>query len=372
MTIVYISDSAIPSSSPNSVHVMKMCQAFARLGHKVKLVGKNTTACFNNVKDAHEFYSVEKKFELKIFPTKAFKGSGLFYNIYLPFALTGMKADLVYTRSITAAYAGLKLGKPIIFEMHEPFEEKGARLSNMFKYIAENKKLVKLVVISDQLKQYCLKNFAIKEENITVAHDGADPLPQGNAVNIKSGFKVGYIGSLYPGKGMEILLPLAGMMKDIDFHVVGGNDKQIAEWKQKIGALPNVTFYGFKTQAELPSYIRAFDVLVAPYSKQVTVSTKKGANNLALWMSPLKLFEYMSGGKPIITTDLPVIREILTHRQTALLCNAEDINQWKQAVNELKDNNELRKNLGNKALKDFEENYTWLKRAEHILNSVKQ
>ncbi|MBT1709594.1 glycosyltransferase family 4 protein [Fulvivirgaceae bacterium PWU5] len=369
MKIIYISDSAIPSSSPNSVHVMKMCQAFARQGHQVTLLAKNTTACRRDVRDAHAFYAVENIFDIKIYPRKAFRGSGMFYNILLAFKTLTMSADLLYTRSITAAFLLLLYNKRVVFEVHEPFEGKGVRLRRMFRYILYHRKLQKLVVISDALRQYYKKEFGRKEEDIVVAHDGADLFPMTVTPALSDrGLKVGYVGSLYPGKGMETLVPLAKICRDVQFHVVGGSTTQINEIKAT--ASSNMIFHGFKSQQELPAYITSFDILIAPYTRTVIVSEKQGANNLALWMSPLKIFEYMSSARPIITSDLPVIREILQDGVNARMCRPEVLEDWVQAVRELRDNDALRRTLAIRALGDFEDYYTWDKRVEEILKAI--
>jgi glycosyltransferase involved in cell wall biosynthesis len=371
MKIIYISDSAIPSSSPNSIHVMKMCQAFAELGHEVALIGKNTTACLKEVTDIHRFYAVKKNFQLKVFPSKAFRGSGAYYNVSLGWRVLGLQADLIYTRSITAAFFLLLFGRAVAFEVHEPFEGKGTRLKKMFRFIVHHKKLVKLVVISAALKDYYRNTFNMAEDDIFVAHDGADPFPPASPVLKNDGFKIGYVGSLYPGKGMEILIPLAEQCPQIQFHILGGNSKQIAENKDRAKGLENLFFHGFKSQQELPSYVISFDAVIAPYTAYIKVSEKTGANNLALWMSPLKIFEYMSSGKAIITSDLPVIREILEHGQNALLCDPADLAQWRSAAVRLSNDNGLRATLSGNALRLFTEQYTWRKRAEHILNALR-
>jgi glycosyltransferase involved in cell wall biosynthesis len=369
MKIVYISDSAIPSSSPNSVHVMKMCQAFAVAGHQVTLIGKNTTACFQNVQDVHAFYAVHRNFELKIYPRKPFKGSGAWYNLSMSWRVL-VKADLVYTRSITAAFFRLLYNLPVVFEVHEPFEGKGTRLRKMFAFIIRHRKLQKLVVISAALKHYYQDNFGLPASAIHVAHDGADLFPAGEPALPHAEFRVGYVGSLYPGKGMEILVPLAQACPAIHFHVVGGSKQQIQAIHDRVGVLPNLTFHGFQTQQALPGFIRSFDVLIAPYTDQVIVSEKRGANNLALWMSPLKLFEYMSAGKPIITSGLAVIREVVQHEETALLCDPASLPEWEAAIARLQHDEPLRRKLGAQALREFTDHYTWQQRAVEILNAI--
>jgi glycosyltransferase involved in cell wall biosynthesis len=370
MRIVYISDSAIPSSSPNSVHVMKMCQAFAELGHTVTLEAKNTTACLKDVTDIHAFYAVRNNFKVNIFPRNAFKGSGAFYNASLTWRLPWIAADLIYTRSITAAFLLLLYGKAVVFEVHEPYEGKAPRIRKMFRYIIKHTRLIKLVVISDALKEYYLSNFKRSEDFIFVAHDGADTFPLAEPILKGEEFKIGYVGSLYSGKGMEILIPLAQACPQIRFHVVGGNKSQIEENQKKTKGINNLVFHGFKGQQELPSYIASFDAVIAPYTSRVVVSEKAGANNLALWMSPLKIFEYMSSGKPIVTSDLPVIREILTDGDTALLCNPSNLETWERAVTTLSKDPALRNKLSRNSLILFTEKYTWKKRAEQILEAI--
>jgi len=371
MKIIYVSDSAIPSSSPNSVHVMKMCQAFSDLGHEVTLMAKKTTACIKNVKDVYDFYAVKKNFKLDIFPILAFKGSGAYYNLSLAWRVLGLSADLIYTRSITAAYFLLLFRRQVVFEVHEPYEGKGSRLRNMFRFIVGSKKLLRLVVISEALKDYYVDNFSLSNDRIFVCHDGADTFPTAKPVITNDNFKIGYVGSLLVGKGMEVLIPLSKRCAHVEFHVVGGSEQQVKEYNATAGQLPNLTFHGFKSQQELPDYIVSFDVLIAPYTGYIKVSEKKGANNLALWMSPLKIFEYMSAGKPIVASRLDVITEILTHGHNALLCDPENLEEWEVAIQRLMLEEELRKTLAANALSDFAFQFTWRKRAERILDSIK-
>lgn len=372
MKIVYVSDSAIPSSSPNSVHVMKMCQAFADLGHQVELIAKRTTACIRNVTDIHKFYAVRQNFKIRIFPPVAFRGSGAFYNLSLVWRIPGIAADLNYTRSITAAFLFLVYNKPVVFEVHEPYEGKGIRIRSMFRFIIKHRKLLKLVVISGALREYYIATFGLSSERIIVAHDGADVFQPAEPVLGTEAFKVGYVGSLYVGKGMEILIPLAGACPEVQFHIVGGSGQQISEWKQKAGSgnISNLVFHGFKSQEQIPAYISSFDAVIAPYTFYVKVSEKRGANNLALWMSPLKIFEYMSAGKAIIASDLPVIREILQHGQTALLCDPVKLEDWISAVRRLSNEPTLRKSLSVNALSLLTDQYTWKKRAEQLLTHI--
>ena len=59
------------------------------------------------------------------------------------------------------------------------------------------------------------------------------------------------------------------------------------------------------------------DILIAPYAAQVSHA---GGGDIGRWMSPLKLFEYMAAERPVVTADLPVLREVVRDGETALLC----------------------------------------------------
>ena len=74
--LVYISDSSIPSYSADSIHVMKMCQAFSNQGYMVTLLGKRTRNNVKTVFDIHSFYGVKECFKIRLFPFKAFFSSG--------------------------------------------------------------------------------------------------------------------------------------------------------------------------------------------------------------------------------------------------------------------------------------------------------
>ena len=66
MKILYISKSIIPSRTANSIHVMKMCQAFADNGHDVILLAPNLKEQYeSNVDDIYDYYGVKKIFFIK-------------------------------------------------------------------------------------------------------------------------------------------------------------------------------------------------------------------------------------------------------------------------------------------------------------------
>ena len=371
MQLDYLSDSAIPSPGANSVNVMKMSQAFAKQGVVVTLYGKLTTACFDT-DDFYRVYDVRPNFTIRRFPATKFRGSGRLYNLRLPYTIATARGDLQYCRSLPAAYFNCLLRRPTVFELHEPFDSKGVQLDYMFRQLVRSPHC-RFVVISAALRDYLIEHHGVGEQDILVAHDAADPIARPSTVftDPQGRFSVGYVGSLYPGKGMNRIAQLAERLPDVAFHIVGGTPDQQTHWQRETAGSRNLTFHGFKQQPELPYYLHGFDVLIAPYEAEVYVSEKRGANNLAKWMSPLKLFEYMSAGKPIVTTRLRVIEEVVEDGKTGLLCTAGAIDEYRRAIERLRDRPTERQRIGAQAHELFAARYTWDKRATSVLNFVR-
>ncbi|MEJ2201092.1 MAG: glycosyltransferase, partial [Desulfuromonadaceae bacterium] len=108
-----------------------------------------------------------------------------------------------------------------------------------------------------------------------------------------------------------------------------------------------------------------FDVLIAPYGR--TALNCNGNADTGRNLSPLKLFEYMSAGKAIVSSDLTSIQEVLRHEETALLYAPEDLASWVRGLERLREDRELRERLGAAAQKEFEAKYTWKARADRVI-----
>jgi glycosyltransferase involved in cell wall biosynthesis len=110
--------------------------------------------------------------------------------------------------------------------------------------------------------------------------------------------------------------------------------------------------------------------LVAPYLENVSVHG--GGGDVARWMSPLKLFEYMAMARPIVSADLPVLREVLREGENALLAAPGDAEDWVRALEQLRVDTELARRLGEQARADYEQHHTWDARAGHILSELRR
>lgn len=379
MKILYISKSVIPSRTANSIQVMKMCQAFSDNGHEVVLLAPDLKTQYEkNIDDIYKYYGVRKNFEVKKLWHPDIRSGALLYTLAIFFYLIFKKKyNLVYGRFLHGCYVAVLLKNKVIFESHERiFDNKTHRII-VFKKLIKNKYFKKLIVISNALKNMYLKKGFLNDNKIQVAHDGADNVVDLNykikLLGSNKNLKVGYVGHLYKGKGMEVISLMANKLdKDIEIHIIGGLEKDIKLWKKKIIS-KNIYFYGFVPHKEVSKYINSFDVCLLPNQKIIFPysfnSSKKNSVNISAFTSPLKLFEYMSHKKAIIASDLAVIREVL-NRKNSILVKYNNIKSWISAIKKLK-KLKNRKLIANQALKDFS-NYSWKNRASKLLNNIDQ
>lgn len=369
MKILYISKSIIPSRAANSIHVMKMCQAFADNGHEVILLAPDIKNKFEtDVQDLYDYYGVKKNFKIKKLWHPNLKGGAILYLLTIFFYLIfNKKTNLVYGRFLHGCYIAALLKNIVIFESHEPIFSKKSHRLFFFKKLINLKNFKKLIVISQALKTMYLKNGYLDDDKIQVAHDGADEvLDFENKIDLlgaKNNLKVGYVGHLYKGRGVEIIIELAKKIDDITFHIVGGLDQDILYWKTYTNNLnlKNIFFYGFISPKDTTKYRNSFDIVLAPYAKEVTV---EGKGDTSKFMSPIKIFEYMSHKKAIIASDLPVIREVLNN-ENSILIDYDDKELWINSIKNLS-NFKNRERISNQALIDFKK-FTWKNRVHLVI-----
>lgn len=371
MKIVYISNSIIPSRAANSIHVMKMCQAYANNGHEVTLLAPDLNEKYeDDVSDIYKFYNVKNNFKIVKLSAPNLKGRTLFYCLSIFKYLLFNKVDLVYGRYILGCYMATLLGLKTIFESHTPIFEENKLSKCFFNKIIKSKNFKKFVVISEALKEKYIEKGYLDKDKIYVAHDGADEVVDFDSkIELfgNSEINVAYIGHLYKGKGMEVIEKLSLALNNVGFHIVGGTNEDIRYWKEKIKN-DNVYFYGFVNQNEIKKYINSVDICLLPNQKIVLTHGNESKINISEYTSPLKMFEYMAAKKAIISSDLDVLREVL-NENNSILVNYDNIKEWEIAIEKLQDLT-FREKISQQAYIDFISKYSWNIRAKKIIDVI--
>jgi glycosyltransferase involved in cell wall biosynthesis len=361
----------MPSTEANSVNVARMCEAFAGLGHHVELFARRSgTGDEAAVRSA---YGISGTVGLHLLGRPARIADRKLRHPLDVLALSRRlpPPDLIYGRDpYSVAFAALAMPHvPIAFEVHELPSTRLRR--GIERALFTRPSFLAAFLISRALiKDYRAMFPGLAGVDMFLAPDGADPFPAGTipvTLRGRPGVRqVGYVGQLYPGKGMETVARLAQHLAGVDFHVVGGTEADIAAWRARTTDLRNLTFHGFVPNQQVPSCLAAMDVLLAP---PLPITQAVSGRDIGRWMSPLKIFEYMASGRPIVASDIPAVREILVDGHNALLAAPLDTESWAAALRRLEDP-ALAADIGRRAREDLESKFTWRTRAETIIATL--
>ncbi len=367
MKIIAIAMSRIPAPNANGIQVMKVCQALTQLGHDVILLVPDMEPWGGTRDDLPAFYGLEQTFDVRWLrgaSRRAFTWQAV---------REARKAHphLIYTWSPQSSVFALLHRLPVVFELHEPpLGRFGPLWYNAFLRLGGKKRLVS---ITNALEDVLSFNYGLPSD-VIVAPNGIDlerygSLPSPELARRDLGFvnapTVVCTGHLYAGRGVETFVALAEKNPQVQFVWVGGRPADVDEWRRRVQGLENLKFTGFIQQAELPLYQAAADVLIAPYASQISGSSGGDSASVA---SPMKLFDYMAAKRTIITSDLPVIRELLDE-QSAVFVPPDDVDAWHAVLTRLLGDDALRAKLAENAYKIVGE-YTWQERQRKILANL--
>lgn len=364
MNIAYISAARIPSRTAQSIQVMRMAQAFSRLGHTVTLIVPSAPGD----EDVYRYYGVEPSFAIKRLLRLRLRELGLLlWGYQAALGARRFTPDLVYGRQVHGCFFAALLGYPVMLEIHEPpitVLSKG-----LLRRLVAMPRFTRLVTNSGALAKLLQREFDVPSDKILAAPNGAeDPgevLPRESHNGDR--LQVGYVGQLYPGRGVDLILNIARECPWADFHLVGGREEDVGSWKSRSEGLGNVSLHGFVPPSRAEQYRQACDVLLAPYQRETFT---KSMRNQTCYMSPLKLFEYMASGRAIVCADLPVLHEIVSDGRTAILCDPDSPEEWAEALQRLREDPTLRRSLGNSARTVFLRDFTRTARARKILSGI--
>lgn len=401
LRILYLcTDLGIPvlGNTGAAVHIQSMVTAFARVGHAV-------TLCAPLLKK-HWFGSVELAARvLHLPPPEPNRGDGsehlqfycelldcsppeqlgdreqrhLEYNAHAVATLIELyrnePPDFIYERTSLFGVTGLALADalqlPLILELNNPpcFEQtsyQGNRLSPLA-FIAERAVLRRadaVLPVCCQLRDY-VQSAGVASEKITVIPDGVD-LTRFAADSTRTNNDertLGFVSGLRPWHDVAalpaLLEGLAGRFP-VRLVVVGDGPRR-AELETELRArnlLDRTIFTGAVAHADVPAFIRQFDVGLVPYPRP----------ERSFYFSPLKLFEYMACGIAVVAADVGQIREVIRHGENGLLYEPGNSQQLLAACARLLADEPLRRRLGQAAAAEASAKYSWESHAATVID----
>lgn len=295
--------------------------------------------------------------------------------------------DLIYERIGLWGYAGVdyarRHGLPIAVEVNAPLVEetetyrqlmqRGAAL-DIEAHIYRN--ATALLAVSQELKDYIMQRGG-EEARIHVLPNAVDaarfhPQVDGGELRRRLGvgpasaeILVGFAGSLKPWHGVSLLLEAVAILRDRGqphrLLIVGDGPGAEALRSQatELGLEGAALFTGAVPHKQLPLYIAAMDIAVAPHGEMPH-----------FYFSPLKLFEYAAIGKPIVASRSGQVGRLFAHEETALLVPPGDRTALCEALTTLGQSPDLSSRLGSAAATGILSQFTWDHNASYVLRVV--
>lgn len=362
-----------PGEKAASLFAAKSAEAFADAGLDVIVLVPRRRGI--DSRDAYGYFGVKKNFSVVELSASQLSGAPLlrkvsFWLSYRSFSKS-VKAyladhvgpnDIVYSNETLPLLAASSVSSNIFYEMHDFPESK-------LKLFARFLKKTKWILVHNKWKrERMVKAFGIPVEAMLCEPNAVDvpsfalkmskeearkklDLPLDKKIAV-------YTGHLYAWKGVDTLAKAADMLGSNTWVVfVGGTPRDVAAFSARHSDSKNILITGHKKHAEIPLWQCAADVLVLPNSGKEAISL--------YYTSPMKLFEYMASGRPIVASDIPSIREIVNEK-SALLVPPDDATSLAAALTILFADPRKGEALAEQALKDVSK-HTWTQRAARIL-----
>lgn len=371
--IIYIANVRLPTEKAHGYQIMKMCEAFAACGAGVELVVPFRQ---NEIQsDPFTYWQVKKDFTIthigrrdflwyKFIPRKiAFLANALFFTINASiYIYTHNTFDIIYTRDREVAMLSMFFKRKFVWEIH--FLPR-----TIFLYNFIFKRMYMLITITEHLKKFLIER-GVLDKKIVVSPDAVDlALFDANVdtrvvrknFNIPTDkFVVLYAGQLFQWKGVRTLISASRILPNNYMTVIVGGDSASIGSVQK-DSWRNLIFIGQRPVYEIPALLKSADVLVSPNSGKQEISKH--------YTSPLKLFEYMASGVPMVVSRLPSLQEIVSD-DDVFFFEPDSASDLARAIREVVEHQEDAKNRARHA-KEKVKQYTWLLRAKRIYDILK-
>jgi glycosyltransferase involved in cell wall biosynthesis len=398
VNITYVADIRFPLERANGIQTMETCHALVTRGHRVHLIVRPDT--HTPARDPYVYYGLPRVPGLDIEPAPVLGPSAARRLAFLAFAagrtLRTGRGQLVMTRDLGVASTLLHLPRalrpPLVYESHGYAPEVAEAMPDLLA-TADKPSASKLrrltrrearvwrdadgyVTITRGLRDALIEFFgerprtAVIPDGVAVsadasrnprANEDAEQRPSETTGPADPRPLAAYAGHLYPWKGADVLIEALARVPEVDGLIVGGHPQEpdlerLRTLAQRLGLEQRITFAGMVAPSAVAALLKRATMLALP-NPASAIATR--------FTSPLKLFEYMAAGRPIVASNLPAIREVLTDNVDALLVPPGDAGALADAIRRLARDPALGERLSRAAL-DLVPQYTWTRRAERL------
>jgi len=301
---------------------------------------------------------------------------------YIAWRELNIQVDWVYERNASLQSLGgifKRHGIPWILETNAPlfFEAKEERKSIYLSSLARVLELKAyrdcdvLVCVTQTLKDFLVQEADLEADKIVVVPNGVDvnffDPDLYRPKRVFKEFTIGFVGSLYHWQRLDLLLDVIQELKQdgvcINLTIVGDGAAKLAleQISMSMSLENQVAFIGRVPRKEVPNYIAGFDI---GYSGQGRLSIG------TMYLSPLKLYEYMAMAKPVIASSHEDARKLIFEKQTGYLFQTDDPYSLKENVLKALANRSQLPDLGLRAREEIVKHHSWTSRVSELIQHV--
>jgi len=319
-----------------------------------------------NIQDKLKVADLPMPWPIDLLDSKWTSSSTIVSKYYLPIHLR-KSTQIVHSRDWNFIKAAIKNGIPAIYEQHHHESKKFEQ------EIVRNPLFQIAVTVADTVRESMIQN-GMPPEKVIMLHNGFNQLFLARQTEASQIWRqklltdgrqhlAVYAGGLYQFKGVDMLVDVAQELPGVQFAIAGGNSSQVTAYQQlaKNQQVNNIKFLGYLPQNQLASLLQAADVLTHPHC----------LTEAATFTSPLKFFDYMASGTPIVATEIPSLLEFKSGNIAATWCEPDNQYKFAQSI-QYSLTKYPRKVEGYAETMDFVKQFSWENRIERILSYVEE
>jgi len=368
------------SGSGGSAHVYEVSRNLVELGNDVHVIcmkghkKQRTSGKLDGI-NIHRVYTGADRARViqrdmrarkildKLIPTIT-RVMAIFFGLRIAYIVNKNRCDLIYERSSSLGAGGIAsilTRKPLVLEVNDPIVI-SLSLKRAKKIVTTKKSMLEGRIADEKIIEV---SWAANTQTFNPSVNAEGVIKE---YDLKNKHVILYTGSFAPWHGVEDIIKAAKIVtatvKNVIFFMVG-TGPEMPRYQEMVFQLNLDDFFIFtgpKEYEKIPQFICASDITLAPFNPERNELMREHG----FYFTPLKIFEYMACEKPLISTSVGNVKDIIEDGVSGILVLPDDSDALAKNILRLLSDENLRKKLGSNARKAVETKYSWKTHVEQL------